>query len=202
MQRRLLRVFSAVGFITLVVGCGEKVAEPRVKDPETEATQVSKNLVSRDVKDGVLSYVMTTAVMKRFEMAKEPYTLFPEGINVKTYNDSTSVLESELTADYAHYNESKKLWEARGNVVARNYTGDRTLYSEQLWWDELAHRIYSDTVVKVVEKKSTHIGRGFEADEKFEQWIFRKPRGQMEMAVRKDSTAVADSVEVDSVEVE
>lgn len=191
-QRGFFRVLSAVGFMALVGGCGTAEVEPRVKDTETEPTQISINLISQEIKDGIRTYVMTTSRMERYELAEEPYVKFPEGIDVKTFNDSTKVLESELVADYAHYNETKKLWEATGNVVATNYAGHRTLYTEQLWWNEITKRIYSDTVSKIVEQASVHIGLGFEADEKFEEWIFRKPQGQMEMVVKKDSTAVND----------
>lgn len=191
-QRGFFRVLSAVGFMALVGGCGTAEVEPRVKDPETEPTQISINLISQEIKDGIRTYVMTTSRMERYELAEEPYVKFPEGIEVKTFNDSTKVLESELVANYAHYNETKKLWEATGDVVAKNYTGNRTLYTEQLWWNEITKRIYSDTVSKIVEQASVHIGLGFEADEKFEEWIFRKPQGQMEMVVKKDSTGVND----------
>ncbi len=195
MQRGLLSVLSAMSFmaLTLTVGCGEKVAEPRIKDPETEPTQISIDLTSIESKDGNRTYIMETRRMERFELAEEPYSLFKEGIKVQTFNDTTQMIESELVADYAHYNEVAKLWEARGNVVARNFAGQRTLYSEQLWWNETTHRIYSDTVVKVIEKNNTHIGVGFEADEAFTSWIFRRPRGQMEMGVNSDTTAVEET---------
>lgn len=198
-QRGLLAVLSAMVFVTMTLaGCGEVVPEPRVKDPEVEPTQISRNLVSVESKDGRQSYVMKTPLMERFELATEPYVKFKEGIEIKTYNDTTHMVESELTADYAHYNETQKIWEARGNVIAHNYAGDRTLYTEQLWWNEKTERIYSDTLVKVVEKKSVHFGKGFEADEGFNQWLFRKPRGQMEVEMKRDttevSTAKADSI--------
>lgn len=195
MQRGLFVALSAMSFITLLqmAGCGEKVAEPRIKDPETEPTQISLDLTSIESKDGNRTYIMETRRMERFELAEEPYALFTEGIKVQTFNDTTQMIESELVADYAHYNEVAKLWEARGNVVARNFAGERTLYSEQLWWNETTHRIYSDTVVKVIEKNNTHIGVGFEADEAFTSWIFRRPRGQMEMGVNSDTTAVTET---------
>ncbi len=198
MQRGLILALSAMSF--MVSGCGEVVAPPTINDPETTPTQISINLVSSESKDGVRTYVMETPRMERYEQATEPFSLFKEGIKIKTFNDSTQVIESELEADWATYNETKKIWEARGNVIARNYTGDRTLYTEQLWWNEKAKRIYSDTVSKIVEKKSTHIGRGFEADESFEKWIFRKPKGKMTVEMKQDTVAVADSVTVDATD--
>ncbi len=187
--QRGLVVPSVFGLMTFV-GCGISEVDPRISDPETEPTQISHNLNSSETKDGVLTYRMTTPLLEHYELAEEPFIEFRKGIEVKTYNDSTREIESEIRADYAKYIEPQKLWEARGNVIAINHKGDRTLYTEKLWWNEKLDKIYSDTLVRVVEGKGEHIGYGFEADGEFTQWVFRRPRGQMSVELKKDSTSV------------
>lgn len=185
--------FALLVFCAIVVGCGDKKVKPRVEDPEKEPTQVSRDLISTESRDGVRSYRMTTPVMKRYELAKEPFSEFEQGIHVETFNDTTHLVEADLVADYAHFNEKQELWEARGNVVGRNVSGDKTLYTEQLFWDQKSDRIYTDKVARVEDGKSVYVGTGFESDGAFKQWTFRSSRGQME--VKQDSTAV-DTVAV------
>ncbi len=63
--------------------------------------------------------------LKQFNNVDKPYSEFPEGLTVYFYDDSMEI-ESEIQADYARYDEEKKLWHASGNVVARNLkTGER-----------------------------------------------------------------------------
>ncbi len=200
-QRRYLGALSAIAFISLLLSsCAEVTPEPRVKDPETEPTQISIDLTSVESKDGRRSYRMQTPLMKRYELSENPSSEFEKGIFVETFNDSTFVVESDIKADYAHYDENSELWEARGNVVAHNYVGDRTLYTEKLWWNEKEDKIYSDTLVRVVEGRDQHIGVGFESDGGFNQWIFNNPRGKMTVEMSSDSTkrAEPDTVEMSS----
>lgn len=176
--------------LCFLCSCEEEIT-PRVKDPETQPTQISVDLVSTESRDGFRSYRMTTPLMERYELAKAPFAEFTKGIRVITYNDSTAMIESELTANYARFDEIKEVWEARGNVVGRNYSGDKTLFTEQLFWDQKADKIYSDKYVKVLDGKATHIGTGFESDGGFNVYTFRKPMGQIEM--RQDTTSNGDA---------
>ncbi len=182
----------------LFVSCSEVIPESRVKDPETEATQISEDLISIESKDGRRSYRMSAKLMKRYELAENPSSEFEKGIFVETFNDSTYVVESDIVADYAHYDENAELWTAKGNVIAHNYAGGRTLYTEKLWWNEKEDKIYSDTLVKVVEGSDLHVGVGFESDGGFNRWLFKNPRGRMTVNIASDSTErnAPDTVEI------
>ena len=116
---------------------------------------------------------------------------FRRGIKVETF-DSALRVESDLVADYARLNEVTDLWEARGNVVAHNYKGEkggRTLYTERLYWDQKKKKIYSDTTARVVDGNSVHVGSNFEADESFETWSFHNTSGKIEV----DASAMRDT---------
>lgn len=187
-------------FISQVMlsSCSSEEAEPRIKDPNKIPTQVSYDLVSTESKNGKLTYRMTTPLMERYELADEPFTEFTKGIKVVTYNDSTKVVESDLRADYAHYDENKKLWEARGNVIANNYKGDRVLYTEQLFWNESDDKIYSDKLVRIRDGKSKHTGIGFESDGSFNVYTFKSTRGMMEFIADTSSKETLSTADVDT----
>lgn len=205
-ERAVLATIVAAGTLFLS-SCGKKEPEPTIKDPETTPTQVSHNHRIINSLDGYRQYRMETPLLERYELAKEPFMEFREGIKIETF-DSLLKVESDLVADYAHLNEVTDLWEARGNVIAHNYKGEkggRTLYTERLYWDQKKKKIYSDTTAKVIDGGSVHVGSNFEADESFETWSFHNTTGKIEVEASslRDTTgaqlpeiAAADTVAV------
>jgi LPS export ABC transporter protein LptC len=110
-----------------------------------------------------------------YQFAEEPYTEFPLGITVYTFNDSLGI-ETQLTAKFAVYYEKKKLWNARHNVVAMNRKGE-ILNTEQLFWDEEKKTIYSNDMVKITTTDGVIFGEGFDSDENFDNWVIKKTSG-------------------------
>lgn len=191
-RHSVLAAIAAAGTLFLS-SCGKKEPEPTIKDPETTPTQVSHNHRIINSIDGNRQYRMETPLLERYELATEPFMEFREGIKIETF-DSLLHVESDLVADYARLNEVTDLWEARGNVVAHNYTGEkggRTLFTERLYWDQKKKRIYSDTTAKVIDGGSVHVGTNFEADESFETWSFHNTTGKIEVDASslRDTTA-------------
>lgn len=162
---------------------------------ETLLTQQSDSLTIVQTAEGKCDYVFTTPLMERYEFAKEPYMEFRKGVEITTYDDSTGLEASYLIADYAIFYEKRELWEAKGNVVARNVEG-QTLYTQQLFWNQKTHRIYSNVDSKVIQGQDVFIGEGFESDDRFEKWSFRKFTGKLtvdtEVTEEPDSTATME----------
>ncbi len=170
--------------------CGNGGSEGEV-NAETLMTQKSDTLTLIYSENGVKQYRFYTPLMERYELAREPYMEFRYGIDIVTY-DSLDNPESTLVSDYAIYYENRKLWEARGNVVATGQD-DRTLYTQQLFWDQQTGRVYSNVDSKVVQDGDVFIGEGFESDDKFQNWTFRNYVGRITVDTtptqRSDSTS-------------
>ena len=183
-----------VGSAILLYSC----AEQRDKNDEDESmlTQQSDSLTIIQSSEGHREFVFKTPLMERYELAREPYMEFRRGVEITTYDDSTGVEESNLVADYAIFFEKRELWEAKGNVVARNAEG-QILYTQQLFWNQSTHRVYSNVDSKVVQGQDVFIGEGFESDDKFEKWSFRKFTGKLtvdpSVTEQPDSVATTDA---------
>lgn len=193
MNRVALMALSATCFISC--GRNRPVQHP---DPESLITMQSTNHTLINSVNGNLSYRAETPLLERYELAKQPYMEFRKGIHVITYNDSTHLMESEIVANYAKFIEPLELWEARGNVIAKNASG-MILETEQLFWDQKLDRIYSNVDSKVTQEEDVVIGIGFESNSKFDNYVVRKPKGQMMLDTEpnRDSTTVhapADSL--------
>lgn len=177
----------------MLVGCGAKQVKATVEDPETTPDQTVVDLVGLESKNGSKTYRMTAPLMNHYGLAKEPFSEFTKGILVETFDDTTHSVQSDLVADYARFDEKNEIWVVRGNVVGRNIAEDKTLYTEELFWDQKKDRIYTEKFVRVVDGTSQYRGTGFESDGGFKFWTFRSTSGKMAVAPT-DSTAV-DSTE-------
>lgn len=108
--------------------------------------------------------------MKQFNNAEKPYSEFPEGLIVFFYDDSSKI-ESEISADYAIYDNEKKMWHAKGNVIAKNLKNGYRLDSEELFWDEEKEEIFSTTFTKIVNENGTFYGQeGFRSNQTFTKY--------------------------------
>ncbi|MCC8088485.1 MAG: LPS export ABC transporter periplasmic protein LptC [Rikenellaceae bacterium] len=185
---------------TIMFSCNRAGSSEEV-DLDTLRTQMSENLTMIYSENGKLSYRFETPLMERYELAAEPYMEFTRGVKVETYNDSTLTVESELIADYAKFLETQELWEARGNVVAKNKNG-QILETEQLFWNQKTDRIYSNVESTIIQGNDIIVGTGFESDSNFDDFTFWKPKGQVEVNVdnereNNDSTSMETVVPED-----
>jgi LPS export ABC transporter protein LptC len=205
-RRDPIRLSVALLFLAgaiLLFGCkGKKSAKE--EDVQNMMTQQSENLRLVYSQNGNLSYRFETPLLERYELAREPYMEFRKGVKVETYNDTTHLVESTLTANYAIFLENQQLWEAKGNVVATNAQGQK-LETEQLFWNQKSKRIYSNVDSKVTQKDGVILGEGFESDEQFQDFIFRRPKGKVAVDTapkeRADSTGSGQAAAASSLPV-
>lgn len=166
--------FLIAGSAVFLLSCKQE-KKMRAVNPETLVTMRSEDLSVTVSKNGLKSYHFTTPLMQQYGLAAEPYTKYPQGVFVETFQDSTEVVESTLRANEAINYEKRDLWLANGDVVASG--SGNTLYTEQLFWDAKTDRVYSNVRVKVVDKDGEHYGEGFESDKGLKSWMFREYEG-------------------------
>lgn len=198
-RKYALVALSIVGSAILLTACGGQQPAEEQQTEETIMTEHSVDLTMVMTENGAKAYRFQTPLMEGYKLAKDPYMEFREGIDIITYKGEgdTTQVESHLTANYAIFYEQRKLWEVKGNVVAKNSEG-QTLYTQQLFWDQKSKRIYSNVDCKVLIGEDYWFGEGFESDEEMKDWHFRRYRGRMWIDAEPnrpaDSTAVDRSI--------
>jgi len=105
----------------------------------------------------------------------DAYQLFPKGLNIDFYNDSNEVT-NHASANYAIRHEKAKLMEADNNVVVVNKKGDR-LTTEQLFWDQNKHTIYTSKFVQIKTADEIIYGDGLQSNEDFSNYKILNIRG-------------------------
>lgn len=183
----------------MLFSCGDKDAAGETGSEERMMTEYSENLSVVMSQNGRRSYHFVTPLLEGYSQAREPYREFRKGVKITTYqDDSLSTVDAVLTANYAIYYEKRELWEAKGNVVVRKSDG-KDLYTQQLFWNARTKKIYSNVDSKIVQNdgRDVFIGEGFESDEEFKDWRFRRMKGRMEVEMKQN----ADSAATDSTSV-
>ena len=132
--------------------------------------QSGKNVEMQVTDSGKIQLVFKTPEVQRYLDGDEPYSEFPQGIEVHIYNDS-GIHESTITSGYAIYDEINKIWEARDSVVVKRVKTAEQLHTEQMFWEEEEELIYSNVFTRIINETDENIGEnGFEATQDFSRF--------------------------------
>ena len=180
LHRRVMVALLIMGSAILLFSCKGK---QNVADESLDAikTEESENLTIVMSENGRKSYLFKTPLLEGYTLGRDPYREFRKGISITTYqDDSLTTVNAVLVANYAIYYEKRKLWEAKGDVVITKHDGTR-LYTQQLFWNSITKRIYSNVDTKLVTATDEVIGEGFESDEEMNEPRFRRWKGRMQV---------------------
>ena len=194
---------SVAGSAILLFSCEESERGAASANNDKLMNEYSENLSIVMSQNGRRSYHFDTPLLEGYMLGPEPYREFRKGVKITTYkDDSLASVDAVLTANYAIYYDKRELWEAKGNVVVEKSDG-KTLYTQQLFWNARTGKIYSNVDSKIVQSggRDVFIGEGFESDEEFKDWRFRRMKGQMEVdATPRQPADSAGSASRDTVE--
>ncbi len=169
---QLIKTIIPIGLgIMVLISCENDIEKINALTNQMEVpNQSGKDIEVAYTDSGKLKYKFFTPEMHKYSKAEEPFTEFPQGIQFYIY-DKSEKLESTISAKYAIYYQEKKLWEARNNVVGKNLTKNEELFTDQMYWDENSHKIYSHDFTKIVNDDGTFYGEdGFESNQDFTDW--------------------------------
>jgi LPS export ABC transporter protein LptC len=133
---------------------------------------------------GKVKMKVIAKVLNKYNSPDKQYIEFPKGIIIYKY-DSAFQIESSVKADWAMYKEKLKLWEARNAVEAKNLKTNEQLFTEELFWDQNKHIIYSKKFTKIINPDGVFYGDGgFESNENLSKWHLIGVKGKVNI---KDS---------------
>lgn len=142
-------------------------------DPETIPTMLTRDAISLISDSGYIRYNIKAPVWYVFDEASEPNWKFNDGLYIEQYDDNMNV-SGTFRCDSAIYKSRLKLWEFVGNVRMHNVAGDRFL-TQQLFWDENARKINSDSFIHIEKSDRIIEGYGFTSDDRIENYTVTHP---------------------------
>ena len=109
------------------------------------------------------------------ENTEEPYWYFPQGIYVEQF-DTLFVTETMIEGDTAIYYKKPQKWRLTGNVHIENTEGKK-FYTQQLYWDQKAREIYSDSAIRIIDGEEVIEGVGFKSNEQITKYVILRTTG-------------------------
>jgi LPS export ABC transporter protein LptC len=158
-----------------LTGCSEKqevVAPVNYNGPLSETT----NVVILMSDSARLQMRLTAPLMEQFENGDVVYS---KNVKVNFYDKPGKLVVNTLEAKYAKVEKSTQLYTMRGNVRVANVPQQQTLMTEELFYDKLKRKIYTDTAMFVRVQTPTEVltGYGLQANEDFSLYKIRRPVG-------------------------
>jgi LPS export ABC transporter protein LptC len=142
----------------------KKVAILTAPDQTPLLVEENANIVYSD--SGRTKLKLFAPIIESFG-GNDPIDSFKRGMKIDFYDDSLHVI-SHVSANKGvmHDNKNKQLMEADNDVVVVNKKGEQ-LNTEQLFWDETKHKIYTNKFVKITTATQILMGDGMQSNEDF-----------------------------------
>lgn len=159
----------------VVTSCKDEVTSvvKHATDPEQVPTMVSHDVQTIISDNGHTRYRITTSLWTMFEECQEPHWIFPKGV-VAEEMDSLYRSVTTIKCDSAYYDERKQLWDLNGNVRITANGGVDKIMTDQLYWNQLEHKLFSDAFIHVEKGGRVIEGYGYESNEQFSTYTLRK----------------------------
>jgi LPS export ABC transporter protein LptC len=158
-----------------LVSCGKKeeaVVPVVYKGPLAETTNV-EILMSDSAR---LQLRLTAPLMQQFENND---VIYPKSVKVSIYDKPGKIVVNTLSAKYGKQESNKQLYLMRGDVRVANVPQQQLLTTEELFYDKIKRKIYTDSAmfVRVQTPSEVLTGYGLTANEDFSRYSIRRPTG-------------------------
>ena len=124
---------------------------------------------------GIIRYKMIAEEWYIYDKKDPSYWSFYKGLFIERFNESYQV-DAYISCDTAYFYDQKHLWELRGRVLVKNMKGE-TFKTSLLFWDQTAHRIYSDRYMEIDGETRKLAGYDFSSNEQMTDYIIHSSKG-------------------------
>ena len=180
--------------VTLLgVSCQEEREHtaPAIYPRDSVAVMTSYGVNTLISDSGLIKYRIVTESWE-VNQAKNPSRwIFLNGLFLEQFDEKFHV-EAYIQCDTAYYFDQLKLWELRGRVRIRTIDGLR-FASEELFWDQNKHELYSNRFSRLVTPDREMQGAYFRSDERMTHYLVTNSRGSFQSTDFGGSTAGSDS---------
>ena len=192
-----LRVKNLAWFLVClmaIVACSSEKEHtaPAIYERDSVAMMTSYGVSTLISDSGVMKYRIVAERWEVNVVRRPSRWIFNKGIFLEQY-DKKFHIEAYIQADTAYYYDERKLWELRGRVSIR--TKDNLRFrSEELFWDQQAHEMYSHTFSRLVTPEREMEGTYFRSDEQMRHYIVTNSKGSFERGDSGFGNSAGDSI--------
>ncbi|EGN56541.1 hypothetical protein PRBRB14_09520 [Hallella multisaccharivorax DSM 17128] len=177
----------------VVSACQEAVEHtaPAIHDRDSVSVMTSLGVNTLISDSGVIKYRIVTERWDVNTVRHPSRWTFDKGLFLEQFDEKFHI-QAYIQCDTAYYFDQLHLWELRSRVRVLTKDGLR-FSSQQLFWDEQKHELYSYTFSRLVTPERTLQGTYFRSDERMTKYIVTNSRGSFQSADFGMSTSGSDS---------
>ncbi len=164
---------------------------PAIRDRDSASVMTSWGVNTLISDSGVIKYRIVTERWDVNSVRHPSRWTFDKGLFLEQFDEKFHI-QAYIQCDTAYYYDMMHLWELRSRVKVRTKDGLR-FSSEQLFWDESRHELYSYVFSKLITPERTLQGTYFRSDERMTHYVVTNSRGSFQSADFGGSTAGSDS---------
>lgn len=182
MFRKALYIINIVVGSLFLASCQEQVEHtaPAIYDRDSVAMMTTYGVNTLISDSGVIKYRIVAERWEVNEKKNPSRQVFDKGVLLEQFDQSFHI-NSYIQCDTAWYYDQQKLWVLHGRVRILTKDGLR-FNSEQLYWDELKHELWSYRYSKLVTPERTLEGNYFKSDDRMTKYIVTNTKGSFERA--------------------
>lgn len=186
-----LLLFTA---LSALCACSEQKEHtaPAINPQDSVSVMISYGINTLVSDSGIMKYRIVAEKWEVNEIKNPPRWYFPRGLFMEQFDEKFHV-ETYIQADTAYNYTQQKLWHLIGNVRVKTVDGLR-FWSEELWWDQNKHELYSNVYSHVVTPEREIEGAYFTSDEHMRHYKVTNTKGNFIREEEKgpDTTATAN----------
>lgn len=171
----------------------------RETDPERVPTMVTRNVETLISDSGIIRYRITTPIWLVFDEAKQPSWKFPNSLHLEKFNDQFQ-RDASIDCDSAIYFKDQDLWRLDGRVYIVNTAGEKFL-SEQLYWSNRNHKVYTDSFIHIEQQSRVIEGYGFMSNDRMTNYSVNQVSGIFPVSDFRGSGQDTTSTDADTAKV-
>lgn len=176
--RKFTLVFLVSSSALIVQSCDESLVEEKNEKNTNFASQIIYNadIVRRD--SGLVNLRFKAPLIEQYELLDSPYVEARKGIYLEYFDKKNPKVPGKIWADYAHYDELKAFYTAKGNVKIITSEG-QSFAMQSIFWDRRAQKMYTSDTVYVSDKDGSMLvgANGMVAKDDFSEYTFSNNRG-------------------------
>lgn len=173
-------VFSFLACFLFLIACEEQKEHiaPAIHERDSVAVMISYGVNTLISDSGVIKYKIVTERWEVNENLHPQRWIFDKGLFLEQFDERFHV-QSYIQCDTAYYYNENRLWELRSRVHILTKDGLR-FTSQQLFWDERSHELYSYVYSHLVTPERSLEGSYFRSDERMTKYFVSNSRGSFE----------------------
>lgn len=188
-----------VAILALSMACTEEHEHiaPAIHPQDSVPMMMSYGVNTLISDSGIIKYRI---VAEQWEVntSKNPSRwVFDKGLLLQQF-DLAMHIQSYIQCDTAYYYDVQKLWELHGRVRILTKRGLK-FSSEELFWDERTHELYSNKFSHLITEDKELQGNRFRSDERMTRYSVRTTKGYFDKNdLDKNSTDNKSKQQADS----